>query len=108
MTKFEAGKEYKTRDGSRARIYATDGRGPWPIHGAIFENEGDGWVMNSWSSEGKVGLDSEARRGDLMPPVREWWIVAGEAWDNEAECRDAAKMLHNGPEIIHVREVTDE
>jgi len=32
---WEVGKEYRTRDGLRARIYATDAGGAYPIHGAI-------------------------------------------------------------------------
>lgn len=110
MTKFEPGKEYKTRDGSMARIYATDGGEPWPIHGAIFEGGlGErGWVIQTWNYDGMNTGPGVKSGDDLMPQVREWWIVAGEAWDNEAECREAAKMLHNRPEVIHVREVTDE
>ena len=34
MIKIEMGKEYRTRCGYEARIYATDGSGDWPVHGA--------------------------------------------------------------------------
>jgi len=48
--KIEVGKLYKTRCGDKVRIYATDGAGSWPIHGAALESEG--WCDESWSSLG--------------------------------------------------------
>lgn len=49
--KIEAGKEYLTRDGSRARVYATDGEVFFPVHGAIYD--GGGWELASWRGTGK-------------------------------------------------------
>lgn len=44
-------KQYKTRDGREVRIYATDGGGECPIHGAVkYES---GWRSSSWSINGK-------------------------------------------------------
>lgn len=37
VTTFEPGKEYKTRDGRKVRIYATDAGGEYPIHGAVLD-----------------------------------------------------------------------
>ncbi|MGM0584255.1 MAG: hypothetical protein ACQEUZ_06360 [Pseudomonadota bacterium] len=78
---FEAGKEYRTRDGRRARVYATDGGGPCPIHGAI--NKNDRWFAYCWR---KDGTDAEQQslpaivtpNDDLMPPKREAWV----RWEN--------------------------
>ena len=30
----------RLRDGSKARIYATDGGSPWNVHGALWTSEG--------------------------------------------------------------------
>lgn len=58
---FEAGKEYKTADGSKARIYATDGA-YGSIHGAVFTLQG--WAAASWGSTGLHAIDD----WDLVKP----------------------------------------
>jgi len=61
--KIEAGKKYLTRDGHIARIYATDGKGSMPVHGAVWLDETNHWSMRGrpekecwymivWSAEG--------------------------------------------------------
>jgi len=73
---FEAGKEYKTRGGMRARVYATDGKGVDTIHGAVFDG---GWVYNTWRPDGRwtttMGNDE-----DLMPPLVEGWMNVFQRW----------------------------
>jgi hypothetical protein len=54
-------KQYRTRDGREVRIYATDGGGSWPVHGAILEQRG--WVYAIWSEDGVCQYD---RRCDLI------------------------------------------
>lgn len=51
--------EVETRDGTKARIYANDGGGQYPFHGAIFV--GDSWLPLSWSKDGlhKLGQEHE-------------------------------------------------
>lgn len=49
-TKFVTDKTYVTRDGRMARIYAIDGGGVWPIHGAIFT--GSEWEATCWTKDG--------------------------------------------------------
>jgi len=44
-------KKYRTKDGREVRIYATDGVGHYPVHGAV-NNEGD-WVSVNWSEAGQ-------------------------------------------------------
>lgn len=44
-------KQYRTRDGEEVRIYAVDGDGANPIHGAILTKHG--WKVNSWGRDGK-------------------------------------------------------
>lgn len=68
-------KQYRTRDGREVRIYATDGRGDWPVHGAV-KNE-DGWNPTIWRVSGRWST-SENMAGDLIevkPRIkREVWV----------------------------------
>lgn len=50
--KINVGHFYRTRAGDRARIYATDGAGPYPIHGAIEYNSE--WMSWRWEKDGRV------------------------------------------------------
>jgi len=50
-------KTYRTRDGREVRIYATDGRERYPVHGAIGQD--GGWQINSWTRDGLHSLRSE-------------------------------------------------
>jgi hypothetical protein len=70
---WKPGKEYKTRDGRKARIYAVDCGGEYPIHGAIeYENR---WSAEGWAANGKVySDDSNLDEIDLMPPLEECWV----------------------------------
>jgi len=43
-------KKYRTRDGREVRIYAVDGDGSHPVHGAIKINTG--WRSCTWEQEG--------------------------------------------------------
>ena len=53
------GETWLRRDGGKARIYATDGRGPHPIHGSA-ENP-DGWAISIWGRDGSIwGRDGNA------------------------------------------------
>jgi hypothetical protein len=57
-------KKYRTRDGREVRIYATDGGGNRPVHGAVI-NHGE-WFMCHWSAKGKAFPDHERRSDDLI------------------------------------------
>lgn len=47
---IDKSKTYKTRDGREVRIYATDGEGPFPVHGAI--RLPTFWCPASWNENG--------------------------------------------------------
>ena len=47
---IEPNKQYETMDGSDARVYATDGGGDTPIHGAV--KTSNGWIASVWDKEG--------------------------------------------------------
>jgi hypothetical protein len=50
---IDINKKYRTRDGREVRIYATDGGGYWPIHGAI-QLSCSGWSPASWDDDGNA------------------------------------------------------
>lgn len=51
---WEPGKEYITADGSRAKIYAVDGAGPFCIHGAVLQIQETpiGGFNTTWTVKG--------------------------------------------------------
>ena len=77
----DSGKHVRTRDGKAVRIYATDGKKPWSIHGARSVGGGE-WIAHCWDESGMVfyGEDSSAddrnAKNDLIPyaPTETWLI----------------------------------
>ena len=51
MVMIDINKKYRTRDGREVRIYATDGRGEFQIHGAIKTDIG--WSCSEWKLNGQ-------------------------------------------------------
>ncbi|NDB68768.1 MAG: hypothetical protein EB015_12340 [Methylocystaceae bacterium] len=47
---IDKSKIYRTRDGREVRIYATDGGGEYPVHGAILDD--DKWRISKWDKTG--------------------------------------------------------
>jgi hypothetical protein len=68
--KIEAGKEYRTRDGRKARVYATDGISPYVVHGAIQTPQG--WSLQSWITNGAKRSDGLA--GTYMSDLVSEWV----------------------------------
>lgn len=94
--KWEAGKEYRTRAGRVARIYATDGYGSWPIHGAV--RDATGWAPVQWMETGRIfGTNDESQR-DLMPPAREVFV-----WEYPDGTLDLESPLVSGPSPTYSR-----
>ena len=76
MDKISKNKQYKTRDGREARIYATDGGGTRPIHGAV-KNQ-DGWFLVLWRESGELfdGFDSSSDLIEVKPRMKfERWVA---------------------------------
>ena len=74
---IDPAKKYRTRDGREVRIYAVDGGGGMPVHGAILEN-GE-WLTERWSAGGEwAPQDCAASPYDLIegrPRIkREVWV----------------------------------
>jgi hypothetical protein len=66
---FQAGCTYRTRDGREARVYATDGAGDYPIHGATRWPR-EGWEEATWTAEGRYCPHQGKCGADLILPVR--------------------------------------
>ena len=64
--KIEVGKFYKTRRGSKVRIYTIENGGEYPIHGAVFNGT---WESYSWNRDGEW-VDNLTPAGDDI--VAEW------------------------------------
>jgi len=79
MNKIDKDKQYKTHDGRDVRIYATDGRGVFPVHGAI--KDGEGWSSYTWANNGSsVNSASRKENPDDLIEVKprkniERWVV---------------------------------
>ena len=69
---IDKNKQYRTRDGREVRIYATDGGGHKPIHGAIREDEN--WIAYTWLYDGVAALDCNSLI-EVKPRIkREVWV----------------------------------
>lgn len=104
---FEAGKEYETRDGRRARVYATDGVEHEEIHGAVRVGgeTAPGWASISWNEKGERFIDgrrSAYRTQDLMPPkeVRYLNIYEGGFLVMHKSSKDAKEGRNGSMEAI--------
>ena len=71
---IDKSKQYRTRDGREVRIYAVDGSGSMPVHGAIKNNYG--WEPYQWIADGMAYLND--RPEDLIevkPRIkRKGWV----------------------------------
>ena len=65
---------HTTRDGKEARIYATDGGGVYPIHGAVKKTNGE-WRVHQWNKNG-FWHDENETDNDLInvPEAVERWV----------------------------------
>jgi hypothetical protein len=111
-TKFEVGKEYRTRDGRLARVYATDGGPVSPVHGAIYHNK-LGWIICGWRKDGKKVLHRECDT-DIMPEKRKVWVATWWAVNctptvvsQQFATRESALEWVGGRELISLVEVRE-
>jgi hypothetical protein len=84
---IDKNKEYKTRDGKKVRIYATDAGGLYPIHGAILSKEKDFWYKHSWDENGKYVTEVDEGRNDLIEvkKTETIYIHVIKSWDKEEQ-----------------------
>jgi hypothetical protein len=86
-------KQYTTRDGQEVRIYATDGGGDRPVHGAIMGD--DKWCLAQWEPDGKRfnSFDSSSDLIEVKPRKKiERWVMV--------ERHDACSMWCTKPSQI--------
>jgi hypothetical protein len=81
-------RKYTTRNGREVRIYATDGVGYYPIHGAV--KDGDLWHSHVWTKDG-------ARTGGQA--VDEWDLIPVKTW--------RAWKRHEMPVIFMVKRIDE-
>ena len=98
---IDINKKYTTTEGKEVRIYATDGAGDYPIHGAVLDTTQ--WVLTKWRGDGRYA--SSPHLHDLVevwaPKDKEpiWCWDSGHTsqrilrfWDAKNNCT----FLHNG------------
>lgn len=93
---IDINKKYRTRDGREVRIYATDGAGKYPVHGAV-TSFGAGWEIFTWTKEGRedVGLKNNSDLIEVRPRhKRTVWLNVYEKsishWDSKELAADRA------------------
>lgn len=59
------GVNYKNRAGDPVRIYAIDGGGDKPIHGAFLDPK-SGWDLMDWRADGTFMLDGKESLLDIV------------------------------------------
>jgi hypothetical protein len=62
---IDINKQYRTRDGREVRIYATDGRGIYPVHGAVKVE--DEWIPYTWQEIGVEGVNNARDLIEVRP-----------------------------------------
>lgn len=66
-------KQYRTRDGREVRIYAVDGGGFYPVHGAYLYD--DEWILCRWAADGSYWGDPDLYLIEVKPRIqRERWV----------------------------------
>ena len=84
-------KTYRTRDGREVRIYAVDGGGDFPNHGAYHHPDGT-WVPCQWIPSGKFLAGSEHPRDLIEVKPR----IKREVWVNVYRDPTRDTLHHNG------------
>ena len=66
-------KKYRTLNGREVRIYATDGKGTYPVHGAVKVD--DGWLSYTWEATGTQGVSNANDLIEVRPRhKRSVWV----------------------------------
>ena len=66
-------KKHRTRDGREVRVYAVDGGGRYPIHGAI--KTFNGWINTCWETNGQCVAGPTGDLIEVKPRIqREYWV----------------------------------
>lgn len=105
-------KQYKTRDGREVRIYAVDGGGERPVHGAI--NLDGEWECLVWRMDGRLGeyIETDTDLIEVRPRIqREVWVNVYRGretdWATMHDERDEADAVRCEQRIACVRLTID-
>jgi hypothetical protein len=93
-------KLYRTRDGREVRIYAVDGGGEYPVHGAHYD--GGRWSVCAWKKKGRIFDDGECSLDliEVRPRIqREVWVnvypyAEGDCYHDTREEADIEASRH--------------
>jgi hypothetical protein len=104
---IELGKHYKTRDGREVRIYAVDGSGSVPVHGAIKNTYG--WEPYQWIKDGRSYLkDGPEDLIEVKPRIqREVWINVYPQCANLHGSKNEANSVYAPHRIACVKVIID-
>ena len=101
---IDINKKYRTRDGREVRIYALDGGGALPVHGACRDDETGVWVLSRWKENGSISLcDFPSDLVEVKPRIKQtvWlavyplddiWVVSGDCTAVEKGCLACVKV----------------
>ena len=113
---IELGKQYKTKGGREVRIYAVDGGGRFPVHGAVKLNDGT-WRQEEWTPTGSYNGERDGHSlpnaHDLIevPPriQREVWlnVYPGRVGQYTFDSKEAADAHESEKRIACVKLVID-
>jgi hypothetical protein len=106
---IDINKKYRTRDGRKVRIYATDGGAGSPVMGAVFYTTPNGqfwWESARWTEDGRYDYHGRQTNTDLIE-VRprhkvSVWIntygatVSGGLYSTRASADEAAVSRRTG------------
>jgi hypothetical protein len=108
---IDKNKTYRTRDGREVRIYATDGRPPFVVHGA-FVGRDKNWHHADWRDDGGFMYGSEGQCDtdliEVKPRIkREYWVNVyrdgiSVPFKSKNDCDD-----HSGDRVACVRLTID-
>ena len=101
-------KQYRTRDGREVRIYAVDGGGYYPIHGA-YKDSMWLWVQNSWVENGVCNYDNDLDLIEVKPRIqREEWVNVYPTFTSRShQTREIAERLAEDGRIACIKRAID-
>lgn len=84
MTEIDKNKTYTTVCNYKVRIYATDGAGHYPVHGAIL-SLGNRWEATKWTDWGENIASPDTVDLNLIeakPRIKGWVNIHNDGWVN--------------------------
>jgi hypothetical protein len=93
----------RTHGGLEVRIYATDGGGGFPIHGATKRE--DGWEVDTWTREGRIiGSNNDHPHDLVLIPQAQYFNV----YTNIDGALDTGRMCEEIDDSVQLGSMTIE